>query len=114
MSSQPTKLTGKFAPLADLLSDVMLRPRDLAERWDLTEQTLANNRAEGRGLPYITLPGGSIRYRVAEVLACERAGTKGPLSVDRVALVLAGMDNVPEKLQAAIIAELRRELGLDK
>jgi hypothetical protein len=107
----PSHVTGKFAPLARMLEGVMLRPSDLAERWGYSDQTLSNHRSAGKGLPFITLPGGSVRYRASEIIAAEYAGTRGPLSVDRVALVLARMQDVPEKIQAAIIAELKREQG---
>lgn len=107
----PANMPERFAPLASLLEGSMATPRTLARRWDLSEQTLANNRTAGKGLPFVNLPTGSVRYYVSEILAAELAGTRGPLSIDRVALELAAMPEVPETLAAAILARLRIALG---
>ena len=103
----PATVTEKYKPLADLLETTLVRPSSLAERWGYSDQTLSNHRSQGRGLPFVTLPGGAIRYRASEIILAEIAGTRGPLSVDRVALELAAMPDVPEKLQRAIIERLR-------
>jgi len=103
----PPNLPEKYKPLIAILESTLVRPASLAERWGYSDQTLSNHRSQGRGLPFIILPGGAIRYRASEILAAEKAGTRGPLSVDRVALELAAMPDVPEKLQRAIIERLR-------
>lgn len=108
----PSQVSGKFAPLAGLLQSVLVKPAELAERWGYSDQTLSNQRSRNIGLPFIRLPGGAIRYRASEIIACEHAGTRGPLSVERVAVALAEMPDVPEKLQAAIIARLTELQGL--
>jgi hypothetical protein len=112
MLATPTNVTGKFAPLAVLLESVLVKPKELAERWGYSDQTLSNQRANNRGLPFVTLPGGAIRYRASEIIACEHNGTRGPLSVERVAVALAEMPDVPERLQVAIIARLKELEGL--
>jgi hypothetical protein len=97
----------RFEPLAALLKGRYKTTSELAERWRYSEQTLRNARANETGLPYVALPTGGIRYLEAEIIAAELAGTRGPLSVHRVALELAAMPEVPEALAAAIVARLR-------
>ncbi|WP_347882304.1 helix-turn-helix domain-containing protein [Jannaschia ovalis] len=48
----------------------MLRERDLAERWAVSQRTLQRWRAEGYGPAWINI-GGSIRYKLATVEAFE-------------------------------------------
>lgn len=50
---------------------VHLRERDLASRWKMSQRTLQRWRAEGYGPLFIRI-GGSIRYRMADVLDYER------------------------------------------
>jgi hypothetical protein len=57
--------------------DVFLTADELAERWRLEIPTLANMRSKGEGPPFLKLPSGSIRYRLADILASEAAGTTG-------------------------------------
>lgn len=59
------------------LDDVFLTAEELAIRWRLTEQTLANKRANGEGIPFTKLPSGSIRYKLSDVLEAERDGQHG-------------------------------------
>lgn len=106
----PASLPARFKPLADLLEGVMVTPVDLSRRWNLSDQTLSNDRTNGRGLPFVKLPMGSVRYRVAEILAAELAGTRGPLTVDRVALELSVMPEVSDTLAAAILTRLKQAL----
>lgn len=108
----PANLPARFEPVIRLLESTLITPKELAQHWGQHENTLANMRSGGKGLPYIALPGGgSIRYRVSEVLAAELAGTRGPLSVERVALELAAMPDVPVELQHKIIERLRTSVA---
>lgn len=50
----------------------LLRESALAERWNLSLRTVQRNRSEGLGPPYIRLFG-SIRYRLADVIAYEES-----------------------------------------
>ena len=50
---------------------------ELADRWRLTTRTLERWRAEHYGPPWITI-GGSIRYRLDDVLAFEARHRSGP------------------------------------
>jgi hypothetical protein len=52
-----------------------LTPRDLAGRWKVKEQTLANWRHLGRGPEYMKI-GNSVLYGPAAVLAFEKSNTK--------------------------------------
>lgn len=105
-------MPSRFEPLSELLSGAMMTTADLSERWRYSEQTLRNARAQNIGLPYMALPTGGIRYRVSEIVAAELAGTRGPLSVNRVALELASMPEVPEAVAKAIMARLREMQGI--
>lgn len=57
--------------------EMFLAPEELALRWQLEPQTLANKRANGEGIPYTKLPSGSVRYRLSDVLEAERDGHHG-------------------------------------
>ena len=48
----------------------MLKPRDLADRWQVPQRTLGQWRYQGSGPAYIKI-GGAVRYRVADVEAYE-------------------------------------------
>jgi len=54
----------------------LLTPKDLAQRWSMSEKTLANHRCNGTGVPYVKV-GTAVRYLVSDVLAFEKrfAGT---------------------------------------
>jgi hypothetical protein len=106
----PANLPDRFKPFVDLLDGAMVTSRQLAQRWNLSEQTLANDRTAGKNLPFVRLPGGSVRYYVSEIMAAELAGARGPLSIDRVALELAAMAEVSDTLAAAILTRLRLAL----
>ncbi len=54
-----------------------LTVRDLAERWKVSGRTLERWRAEPYGPAWITI-GGSIRYRMTDVLAWEAAHLTQP------------------------------------
>lgn len=51
-----------------------ITPTMLAQRWNISTKTLANNRARGIGLPFIKV-GGSIRYPLDAVEQYEAANT---------------------------------------
>jgi predicted site-specific integrase-resolvase len=53
---------------------VLLTTRQLAERWQLTPDTILRNRRAGR-LPSVKLPTGAIRFRLEDVEAIESRGT---------------------------------------
>lgn len=52
------------------LNEVLLTQRDLARRWQVSSRTLERMRADHTG-PQWLLIGGSIRYRLDDVLAFE-------------------------------------------
>ncbi|PWE30588.1 hypothetical protein DDZ14_14975 [Maritimibacter sp. 55A14] len=53
-----------------------LRERELASRWRISQRTLQRWRTEGSG-PAHVLIGGSVRYRMADVLAFEEGHRLG-------------------------------------
>ncbi|TNE57500.1 MAG: hypothetical protein EP341_04010 [Sphingomonadales bacterium] len=57
--------------------EIYLTQRDLEARWKLSGRTLERWRAEGYGPAWVTL-GGSIRYRLKDVLAWEAAHLTQP------------------------------------
>ncbi|WP_102108830.1 helix-turn-helix transcriptional regulator [Oceaniglobus roseus] len=56
---------------------VFLTQHELAARWRIADRTLERWRAERYGPAWITI-GGSIRYRMSDVLAFEAAHRKRP------------------------------------
>jgi hypothetical protein len=62
------------------LDEVLLTPQDVAKRWSMHVQTLANLRSKGLGPRYYKLFNGAIRYPDWAVFAAEVAqlekGTK--------------------------------------
>ncbi len=64
-------------PSAATIDDIFLTPQQLADRWQLDTGTLSNLRARGEGVPFVKLPSGSVRYKVADVLTAETASARG-------------------------------------
>lgn len=66
-----TRTAAPLPPLDDYSpQNVFLVPRELSERWGVSEGVLANLRANGEGIPY-TKPTGSVLYRLSDVLTAE-------------------------------------------
>jgi hypothetical protein len=105
-----TQLPPRFAAVAEHLTGALLTSQELADRWRLSDQTLRNWRSADQGPPYITLPSGTIRYRMADVLAAEVSGYAGGLTPDRIALELATLD-VEADLARRIVEHLRTIRG---
>jgi hypothetical protein len=57
--------------------DQLLTTADLAKRWNLSEQTLANQRSTGRGPRFLRV-GGRVFYRWPVILAYEANGEREP------------------------------------
>lgn len=55
---------------------VMLSERDLAARWCMSRRTLQRLRAQRRGPPWLIL-GGTVRYRVDDILEYENRMQQG-------------------------------------
>jgi hypothetical protein len=72
--------------LAKLVSDgkavtpELLTDAQLAERWQLSRGTLANQRCQGRGPAYLKIAG-RVRYRLSDIEAFEQAGFVQPPQV---------------------------------
>lgn len=52
------------------MTAIYLRPSDLADRWRISAQKLANDRCAGIGLPYVKV-GSAVLYALADVEAFE-------------------------------------------
>jgi hypothetical protein len=55
---------------------LLIRERELAERWKTSRRTLQRWRAEASGPAYILI-GGAVRYRLADVVAFEERMRRG-------------------------------------
>lgn len=60
-----------------------LTPKDLAERWSLSVQTLANQRSAGRGPAYLRLSGNRVVYRLQDIETYEQGLTVQPIGARR-------------------------------
>lgn len=56
----------------------LLRPSEAAEMLNLDDQTLANHRCKGVGIPYIKLGSRLVRYRESDILAAIESGRVVP------------------------------------
>lgn len=96
-----------FQPFFDLLKGGFMTPAQLGERWQYSPDHLSNCRRTGKGVPWLKLPTGAVRYRTADVVAAEIAGTAGPLTVERVLLAVSACPSVSEADRAKMIEHLR-------
>lgn len=100
-----------YRPVLDLVHDVLITAPDLALRWQYTTNHLSNLRNAQRGIPFVKLPGGAIRYRLSEILAAELAGTEGPPSLNRLELAIATCKALTEAQRAAVLEHAAAFLG---
>jgi hypothetical protein len=114
----PAELTRHeaYAPVVRLLKDTLIRPKDIAARWQIGQSHLANLRRAGRGLPWTRLPTGakglgSVRYRLADIVTAELHGTSGSITAERVCLAIAACDLLSLEQRAAVQAYLGAALG---
>lgn len=97
-----------WQPLLDLCDGVLITPKELAAHWRYDEGSLSNMRRAQRGLPWIKLPSfGAVRYRMADVLAYELAGTSGPITIERIETALATVPGLTYEQRQAVVAHLR-------
>ncbi|WP_068459003.1 helix-turn-helix transcriptional regulator [Hyphomicrobium sulfonivorans] len=99
-----------FRPFLDLIEGVMLRTEEVAAHWRYSVQSVHNMRRLGTGPAFVRLPGGAIRYRLSEIMACELYGHGGGLTLDRVALALASCPDLRPAQRQAIENHLRSVL----
>lgn len=92
-----------FEPLLELLYPYLIRPNELAAHWGYTEEYLHAMRKAGRGPAFLKLPTGGVRYRASDIIRAELAGTRGPLTVDRVCETLAACERLT--LEARVVAQ---------
>lgn len=107
-------LADRYAALTRLLGDSAVATPVLAARWGYSIQSLSNARASksAGGLPFFETPTGGIRYFWREIIMAEFAGTRGPLSIDRIAVELSFMPEVPAELADLIVERLRTVQGI--
>lgn len=90
-----------YKPLTDMMFETLVTPGELAAHWRYTDDHLSNLRRAGRGLPFLKLPSGGVRYRASDILTAEIQGTGGPLAVDRICLALAACKELPPDARVA-------------
>lgn len=90
-----------FKPLIDLLESVQMTPGELAERWRLSDSHLSNLRRAGKGIPFMKLPTGAVRYRASHVVSAELGAMDGPITVDAVCLALSACRELSPDARAA-------------
>lgn len=61
------------------IAKVLLTTDELAARWDRSPGSLANDRSAGRGIRYVRLGGGTIRYYLSDIEKYEAACTVEPV-----------------------------------
>jgi len=91
------------------LDDVFLTVDELADRWRLEVQTLANVRSKGEGIPYVKLPSGSIRYKLSDVLEAEADGQQG-FTWDALKDALKSFEPLTANERAELMLHLRRRM----
>lgn len=57
---------------------IFLDAYQLADRWQVSTGHLANQRSQGRGLPYVRI-GSRVRYRLSDVEAFESSNVVNPI-----------------------------------
>lgn len=95
-------LAEHHAPIIDMLSDTLITPDQLAKRWGHGTDVLSNLRRARRGVPWIKLPTGRIRYRLSDIIRAEATGRAGPVTVDVVRFALMGLAGISPQLRETI------------
>ncbi|HRQ25651.1 hypothetical protein [Hyphomicrobium sp.] len=104
----------RYASVVEALSEVFLTPADLAQRWHVTTAHLGTQRRMRNGPAWVKIGGeGAVRYRLSDILAHERAGAGGPLSIDRLKAAVASLPDFSETQRAKILAHMLSELHPD-
>ena len=101
-----------YAPVVDLLRDMLIKPSELADRWGSTESRLALHRRTNLGLPYIRLPFGrkgfgAIRYRLMEIEAAELRGAMGRLTIAAIEVALTSFRGLSTAERARVLDRVR-------
>jgi hypothetical protein len=61
------------------IPEILLTSQQLAERWSISQKTLANHRCNGTGVPYIKI-GAAVRYQLSDVLDHEHRVATGEVA----------------------------------
>lgn len=106
--TRPTPaLLAPHEPLARLCGDVLVTTEELSAHWRMAAGHLGNLRRAGRGVPYIKLPTGAVRYRLADVLAAEVVNTHGDITLDRIELAISALRRIPAETRNEIVEHLK-------
>lgn len=91
------------------IDDIFLTPQQLADRWQLDPGSLANARSRGEGVPFVKLPSGAVRYRVADVLAAETDGYKS-FTWKRLEAALETYAELTDTQRQKLLLHLKRQM----
>lgn len=114
MISRYTTNVPAYRPLMQLLDGVLMTPKEVGAHLRYSAEQLSNLRRGTKGPPWFKLPSGGVRYDLAELTAWQMSGTRGPLTMDRVALAVASCAAVPIEHRAAIMRHLEQALTAEK
>lgn len=91
----------------------LLTPKQLAERWQMSPNTLANRRAnkDKSTIPYVTLPTGAIRYRLEDIEKLEEIGYT-PATWTEVHAAISESGTISDDQKRALLRELAARLNV--
>lgn len=104
----------RYAELVAMAGEFFVTPKELSERWGVSVDRLGQLRAQRKGAAWVKIAGGAVRYRLADVVAHERAGEGGPLSIDRLKKAVAALPDFSETQRAKVLAHLLSQLYSDE
>lgn len=100
----------RYAALVAMADELFITPKELAARWGVSVARLGQLRAKRKGPAWVKIAGGGVRYRLSDVVAHERAGEGGPLSVDRLRAAIETLPDFDALERATIAVHLLRTL----
>ena len=99
--------TAALAPLVrEHLHDMLMTTEEVAARWRQSPTTLQNQRNQMTGIPYMTLGGGWVRYKLSDVIASEIAGYTGAHG-PRVANAIETFPGLDAQTKTALLKHLK-------
>lgn len=97
-----------YRPLLELLDDVLVTSKFLAERYRYTEVHMANLRKNNRGWPYFKLATGGVRYRLSDIITAEAQHPRNRVTVESVCQALARCTELSTEQRAILQAHIRK------
>jgi hypothetical protein len=107
----------RYADLVKALGEVYVLPKELAERWRVTAAHLGNMRRTRKGPPWVKLAdgsGGSVRYRLSDILRFEAKGYEGAVTPARIKHAVSSLPEFSLQEKGQIAAYLVTHLFPEK